>query len=156
MAEQSTSRSRTNSVASSSSLEIIDDEELREDLARMALSEEYTPRLSPEQSILEDLENAANGITTSYINPQQVVFIGVQDAYSFPLTVRVESKGDEIDSGDVIGIFKTPFLNIEDCVTASNCITDNKMEGCTIFTSSDLVDTEFYQFQFIRKSSQQE
>jgi len=162
------SRSRTHSVASSSSLEIIDDEELRNEIDERnreildaALNRESfiltnsTSQL--EEDIVEGLENATKGITVSQFSPEQVVFEGVKDTYSDVIEVRVESKGDELKNSDAVGIFRTPFLEIKDCLGAAvvNIDIDNKLRGLVKLTCLDqLTDTEFYQFQYLRQASQ--
>jgi len=162
------SRSRTHSVASSSSLEIIDDEELRNEIDERnreildaALNRESfiltnsTSQL--EEDIVEGLENATKGITVSHFSPEQVVFEGVKDTYSDTIQVRVESKGDELKNSDVVGIFRTPFLEIKDCLGAAvvNIDIDNKLRGLVKLTCLDqLTDNEFYQFQYLRQANQ--
>jgi len=161
------SRSRTHSVASSSSLEIIDDEELRNEIDERnreildaALNRESfiltNSTCQLEEDIVEGLENATKGITVSQFSPEQVVFEGVKDTYSDVIEVRVESKGDELKIGDAVGIFRTPFLEIKDCLGAAvvNIDIDNKLRGLVNLTCLDqLTDTEFYQFQYLRQAN---
>lgn len=151
------SHSRSHSVASSSSLEIIDDEELRNVMEeeRQISLQDPTNQNSIEE-IVQGLENTLNGISVAHVNPQQVVFEDVKDTYTDAIEVRVESKGDDLNVGDVVGIFQTPFLDIKECLSAAQITIDDdsKLKGSAELTRLDvLTGKEFYQFQYLRQAN---